>query len=705
MNWRHVSVLALATACVASTVRADTLGDGWAWRRPIAFKQAVSDAPGESMAWAEFYANGQQAPDGSDIRVTSADRIIVPSKVMQLARESDFVRIAFATKSDGPYYVWWGNPKAEKPAKELEIKRGIHLEVSRNSVNGPDALNASRGPILASYILPEVSIGYNPFGEERQMVLHYSGSFKIDRAVTAQLAFTVNDLGVLTIDGNEIGRETQRQLKPQVRNPIALDLSAGWHSLDIKQVNLNLPNVIMALAWERPGEKSFTPFPGNVFASVARGVVGELEKVGSGGAVSGVPDITVEPAAEAFLPPSTYGQRYSFEALYPANLNPLILWDFGDGQTLAGLKKVSHIYLGPGNYPVTARLSAGTGMAAGGGSATVRLAVKDRLYEKFPRPVEDSGATIRSVLKDYKPDKLPADHAFRGMTFYESAGEYDGQILWGHAWLAGKDAAPPADAVIFDETFGLARLQIFRKDFKGAAESFRLASAKAAAMEFRANLMRHEVMTLCDYVDDPDAAVKEAQDWLRKINASNKPQTKTVQAAMAYALIAKGDGKGAKAAVDAAAAASAVVAQVPVSGGAGSGAIDAYNQRQIRQGVLTRNVENYLQSYQQMKDSKDLDTVLTLLSQWELEIPDAIWEGFTRTLRIKAAAAEGRNLVAARLGLCHARANPDGFYAAELLFRSAENFKLAGENQQAQSVLDLLASKYPESPYARRSGL
>jgi TolA-binding protein len=59
--------------------------------------------------------------------------------------------------------------------------------------------------------------------------------------------------------------------------------------------------------------------------------------------------------------------------------------------------------------------------------------------------------------------------------------------------------------------------------------------------------------------------------------------------------------------------------------------------------------------------------------------------------------------VAARLALSHAGANPEGFYAAELLFRAAENFKLGGEQQQARTVLELLARKYPESPYARQA--
>lgn len=690
-----------------TVARGETLGDGWQWRRSIAFKQVVAEAPGENVAWAEFYANGAQMTDGADFRVTTADRYVLPSKVLQVSRDSDLVRIAFETRIDGPFYVWWGNPKAEKPAKDLEIKRGFMLEVSRYTGpggGGPAAVTAVDAPpglAMASYFLPEVNLGFNPYGDERQIMLRYSGMFKIDRGITAEMAFTVNDMGTLWIDGKQVDRQIKVGLRGQVRQSVPVVLSMGWHTLEIHQVNQAAGNLAMALAWQRPGEKAFSEFPISIFAPVARGVAGPLEKVGTGAAA----DVSVEPTAEGFLPPSFYGQRYTFDATFPTSARGgggAVQWDFGDGQTVSGVKRATHMFLGPGVYPVTAKM-AGTGGAES--SITVRVAVKDRLYEKFPRPTEDPPTAVRTMLHEMKPDKLPTDQAFRGMSLFESVGDEEGQIDWGNAWLAGGGGkgGTVADGVIFDETFALARLELERKQFKPAAESFRLAAAKAGSMEMRCNLMRLEVMTLCDYVDDAAGAVKESQDWLKKINTGSKVQVQTTRAALAYALIARGgegDGKAAKAAVDAAVAAGGSLS-MPVArgGGAGTGnaAADMYNQKEIQQGVMTRNVENYIRT-------SDLDTAASLLNQWELQFPDAIWEGFTRTLRVKLAAAEGRNLVAARMALEHARANPDGFYAAELLYRAAENFKLAGEQQQAKTVMDLLASKYPESPYARQAG-
>ena len=206
------------------TARADMLPEGFTFRRPLNFKQAVSDAPGPNAAVAEFYTNGQAKPDGSDIRVTTADRILVPQKILQISPKDDFVRIAFATLGDGPYDVWWGDAKAGggggggaglAPAKELDIKRGIFAEVFRTpagaqrearNAQGLDKLFHQNKPMGAVFV-PEIFLGYNPLGEEWDTMFHYQSQFKIDKAITADFAFTVANTGALTIDGKVIAEE------------------------------------------------------------------------------------------------------------------------------------------------------------------------------------------------------------------------------------------------------------------------------------------------------------------------------------------------------------------------------------------------------------------------------------------------------------------------------------------------------------------
>src|SRR4051812_14775802 len=99
-KWRRTAMWmgGLTTlACCAGHLHAETLGDGWTFRRPVQFKQITAEAPGENVAWVEFYANGTQKADGSDIRITAADRMVLPHKVLQVSRDNDLVRVAFTT--------------------------------------------------------------------------------------------------------------------------------------------------------------------------------------------------------------------------------------------------------------------------------------------------------------------------------------------------------------------------------------------------------------------------------------------------------------------------------------------------------------------------------------------------------------------------------------------------------------------------------
>src|SRR5262249_37403936 len=146
----------------------------------------------------------------------------------------------------------------------------------------------------------------------------------------------------------------------------------------------------------------------------------------------------------------------TFEAQYPATMKPAISWDFGDGQTVAGLRKLSHIFLAPGTYPVTLTLDFGSG--SGAVSTTTRGVVKDRMDARFPRPAEDPPRLLQTVLQEYDAKKLPAESTLRGVLFFENAGDVDGMIKWGRAWLEAKEAGGAQDAVVFDETFAMARM-------------------------------------------------------------------------------------------------------------------------------------------------------------------------------------------------------------------------------------------------------
>ena len=688
----------------------EQLPDGWSFRRALNFKQAISDAPGVDVAVAEFYCDGGQKSDASDLRITTADRTIVAHRVLQSSPKDDFVRVAFEARSDGPYYVWWGNPRAENPAVNLEIKRGVLAEVFRVPAGRKDNVQAvtklfEQASPVGSLFVPDIFLGYNPLGEEWGMMFRFSGQFKIDKPIKADFAFTAADTGSLTIDGKRIAAVFRDKLHTHVRDPKSVELSVGWHTIEVMQASANGGGMGISLVWRRPSDRNYAPLPRTLFPAVATATAGSLEKIGGeGGGGTFAADFTVSPEAEVFSPPESYLQHYLFTAALPADSKPVITWDFGDGQVQTnGRWYVSHIFVVPGVYSVTLKLEQADGNTM---TATRRITVKDRMYSRFPRPPEESGKTVAAILNTYRPDKLTGGQALRIYLFFKdkSSGANPAMVAaWGKAWLSTKDLAAGASGkVLFDETFDLARLMASQADYRGAAEAFRLASQKTGdgvSLAARLNLMRYGVMTTCDDTDDAAGALQEAQEWLRKVNENDKPQLRIVQAAILYAAIAKAGGSG-SGAPDAGAAkvAQAVLEQLRNPDSPGGSAFPAkagaiWDVR-LRQGVFARNVENYIQT-------SEFDTAIKLLNDWELEFPDALWDGFTRILRVKLALAEKRPLVAARMALTHARANSNGVYAAELLYRASQSFELANELAQAKAARDLLASKYPESPYAR----
>jgi len=676
MHLRSIQLLT-ATALLAAALpaHAEVLPDGWPYRRAVAFKQATSDAPGDNIAWVEFFSNGAHKADGSDIRVTAADRQVVPHRIMQVSGDNDFVRVAFATKGDGPYYVWWGNDKAAAPAKDLEIKRGIYAEIFRytegraNDQKSMDKLYERAGKPMGALFVPEVFLGHNPLGEEWSALIRYSAVFRIDRAINAEWAYSVNDSGYLLINDKLIQQRYSDGWSYDARNAKKVDLPVGFHALKATQANINGGNTGVVVAWRRPGDKNFEPLPRAIFTPVATGNAGPLEQPKAGGAYTA--DFTIDPVAEAFTPPEHYMQRWVFDAVYPDNWRPKITWQFGDGQTDTTQKKVHHYYLTPGTYTVTLTIENGGNRSV----ATRRISIKDRMYQRFPKPREDDYKTVSGVLADYDLTKLSGDALFRGMAYFKAEAQFDEVAKWGRAFVAHKD--PFNERVLIDEVFDLSRLFQLRKDYKASAEVYRLAAGKQVSMETKLRLMLHHAGVLCDYLDDGPGALAALQEAERQINPANKQQRHTLLTAMAYAAVARGDAKLAQKSID----------------DAGVRVNRNYNDMQIRQGVLARNIENYIRT-------KEYDTAVKLIDTWHLEYPDSIWDGFTRTLYVKLLAAEGRPLVAARVALQHARANPNGFYAAELLYRASQHFKAAGEETQSKAALDLLKSKYPESPYA-----
>lgn len=677
---RHIraAILAAAVALLigAHHVRAQLLPDGYPHRRPLTFTVAQSDAPGDNLAVAEFYTNGTHQPDGSDIRITTDQRLQVPARVLQVSKDHDLVRVAFATRGKGPqtYYAWWGrggNPKPDKNAPALTISRGVLAESFRHPGGPADneaqlrkLFDKAKDPNGATFVATP-AIGFDPLGGRAGTLVRYTAPFRLSKETELEIAFGADDRGLLTIDGKTV--DFARGVPGDARHAKTLKLAAGWHTLEILQANTGAWESRMLLAWRKKGEGKYEHLPAALFAPVATATPGPLETIGQ----PYTADFTLEEAAEAFVPPNDYLQRYTFEARIPAAFKPEIAWTFSDGQSTRDLRRVHHIFMTPGVHSVTLSVQ----QAGKTFSTTQRIPVGERMLSRFPQPPHDPAKTVQAVLEKYNPAKLPAEARLRGMLYFRKHKLDDHAIPWGLAWAAAKDTQP--DNLVASEAFDLGQLLLEKGKPAEAAQMYQHVAAKDIGPAVRAEATRHAVMVLCDALGDAPAADKLLQQALKNTPDSARPARHVLQTAAVYAAIAKGDGKTAAKLAD----------------DIGTRKNKPFNQQQIDQGVLTRNIESYIRT-------EDHDTATKLLNQWESDYPEAMLDGYSRLLRVKLLLAQDRPAEAARIAVQHATALPDKFYAAELLYRAHEAYTKANKPEEAHAALEKLKSKYPESPYA-----
>ncbi len=125
---------------------------------------------------------------------------------------------------------------------------------------------------------------------------------------------------------------------------------------------------------------------------------------------------------------------------------------------------------------------------------------------------------------------------------------------------------------------------LLRGDFKLAAEMYRLASSKQQSMDLRLKCLRMYAIESCDYDGDPDEVLKLIEQWKQKIDAHNEQQNHALWTITAYAAVAKGDGKLAHEAAKA----------------AGMRRPQSFNEMEIHQGVLARNIETYIRTREEI---------------------------------------------------------------------------------------------------------
>ena len=672
LNYKQIRMALIVALCIAPGIsRGATLGSGWAYRRSLRANLFPTSAPGKNLAWAQFYTNSARLPDGRDLRVTTATGTILPMRILRVSKKDDLVRLAFQEPAAGEYYVWWGNKHPGIAPPVLKIDRGIFLRVYP-LVPGPRRNWRQmrrlfhRATCFSSMFVPEMFMGYDPTGWNRQDMMLYRANLHITSAGKYTFAFDVSDVGFLNLNGNNLLTKTRPGgMMGRVRFKRTIYLKPGWYPMTVGELHLWWLAGI-SVDWKPPGSAQYAPIPPAAFAPANQAAVGPLEKVGGGYAA----DFSIKPQSQLFVPPDNYLQRYTFSARVPATFSPRVTWTFSDGQTAHGLQ-VDHEFLAPGVYTV------GISVTQAGNTfvAKRRILVRTEMFSKFPYPPVDPAGVVADIIDNYNLKTLSGRQLYRGVMFYHHYRNLRGLRAWGLAWAISTDAQNPQSVVNTADM--LVRRELRKGNFRQAGNIYLLASRKHIDSMTQAHLLLHYAVTACNYSGTAPQVLQSLQNWKADHGHLPKPAAHDIYTALAYASIANGNG----------AAATKYVKQ------AGDLTSMAYSAQEIRQGVLARNVESYI-------DSHHYRTADHLLDQWELQFPRAIIKGYTRLLRIKLMMAQDRFLNAAQIAVQYVNSEPKSFYAAKLLFRASEAYKSAGKTTGAELLLARLKKDYPESPYA-----
>jgi PKD repeat protein len=651
---------------------ASTLGAGWPYHRMLTVDIPDNSAPGMNIAWAEFYTNESRLPDGSDLRVTTPEGVVLPSYIMRISPNDDLVRLAFQAAASGEYEVSWGNPHPGEASPALHIDHGVLMEVfpfDNDAVGG--GWNQMQAILYQdepdeSFFVPNIFNQFDPTGDYSRRMFLYQGQIYIAVSGTYTFAFDVSTMGYLNIDGqNLLVKNRSSGMAGRARFSKQVNLTPGWHQVEVGTVQLwGRPGA--ALDWRTPAEEQYSPVPPSAFAPIARAQVGALVKTGGDYAA----DFDISPEAQIFVPPQNYFQRYSFQINIPSSFAPEVTWNFSDGQQTMGLN-VNHEFLTPGIYKVQVLVN-----EAGNTFTTERrISIQDQMYSRGEFPPDDPARVVAYIINSYRLDQLDAEQLYSGIQFFEKYQGQNGLDDWGEAWANSKQTQP-ADQVL-ETADDIAQRFTMEGQYDKAAAIYLTAADKQLDMGSRTQLLWRYAATACDYTQQGADVLATLQQWSQDHQDLPADAQHALQTALGYAAIATGNGKLAQQYVDAAGNASNI----------------SYGSEQIREGVLAHNAESYIQT-------RDFQMARKLLNEWDYEFPSAMLEGYTRLLRFELLSAQGLQIAAANSAVVFVNAEPDSFYSAELLYRAALAYAQGGEMDRAQTTKDRLKKDYPESPYA-----
>ncbi len=650
----------------------------WSYRRAVDIPPAkpgpaTKDTAGApEIAWVTIPTGGRCKPNGSDIRVTTAGRNVVASRVLMVG-PGDQATVAFARRGAiRNYYVYFGNKTPPAQSAPLDIRRGVLMETKLYAGGAPTTLAQARrafdraATLLGRGFRKSIFVGHNPFGRQRSLAIRYTAwlSCPVDGAY--EFACSSQDASFLLVDDKEIIANGGRH-RPQrnVSKRAKITLTAGTHKLTFYHVNLS-GNPIAVAAWQTPGELRIWPIRPRSFLPVTEATCGPMDQYGKAVSASFIP----VHGGETYNA-GTYYQRWIFEAelVGRAGRAPKLTWDFGDGQT-ATEAKVEHVYLWPGRYLVT--LTAKT--------ASGKLVRRNRIHvtrpwDKITLAKMEPVSLYAQIVLDYDFAALSPEANANAVFMLGGAGDTEAMLKAGAALLV-RDSGP-ADALLSEAVLLIAA----DLDPAARARAYLQAEKLAKAASVRAAMAERAGRVLLTELGDVKGAKAMFERVVRAYGSGgNLGAVRAARVGIGDTWRIQGDFERARKAYLA----------------VGYGPKINPARVEIAKGDYARRVEQYLRE-DQFQDADDY------IEAWGASMPADKLEGYWSVLLARKCMAQKNYAAVAREADVLVKVNPRSNYAPELLMLAAEAYRNLGKAADVDAALNKLVEKYPESLLAARA--
>lgn len=686
MNMDHKrfhSVGGLLAICVAMLWAAPALAGSW-WSPEYGYRRSVtvdsakaSGLPGDDVATFAMPTGGLTKADGSDIRVATAEGVERPVQVL-MTGPGDRVSVAFAVSPNVTnYHVYFGNAKPSIPARKLEIRRGVLLEMWSHRGRVAATLDEAQrmldrsGQMYGRGFRDQIFLGHNPFTGDEKVLSIFTGYLQCIKSGQYTFATTSRDSSFLLVDDHLVV-EHGGQREPSGQSPVTgkVELKAGLHKVTYYHLNRRNDPICVA-AWQPPGAARVWPIEPEAFGPVPAAKVGAMEQFGRPLSVDFIP----EHLGETFVM-NGYSERLAFKALAmpAAPKNVQWRWDFGDGQT-SNLAEVEHVYLTAGDYVVT--LTAKTAM--GELKRANRIHV-DRPWDHITLTVLDSKAQQAAIVKEYDFTRLSGEGVGMAMVLLDRAKMPEAMARACEA-LVAKDGLSAEVLEVAMPLYTQAMLNE-GQPAKAAAGMLKAArSAKDASMKASMTVEAGKLLVASGGREELDRATGLFEEVIRKYESA------TAGPAVRGAKIGIGDVWRARGNCDKALDA---YRKAGVAGGneAAGGT--------IARGDYARHVESYLRS-------GDLVAAGDYLDRWEESFPVDKLEGYTSLLRARLCVAQMRLPAAVAEAGTLVGANPTSYYAPQLLMLQSEVYEKMNKGDKANESLKRIVEDYKESPLAAQA--